>query len=56
MHPLAEALARLGARVRTDDGGDTLLRIDASGLDGGELALDSSLSSQYLSGLLMAAP
>ncbi|MBB4895530.1 3-phosphoshikimate 1-carboxyvinyltransferase [Streptomyces olivoverticillatus] len=56
LHPLAEALARLGARVRTDDGGDTLLRIDASGLDGGELALDSSLSSQYLSGLLMAAP
>ncbi|MER6349184.1 3-phosphoshikimate 1-carboxyvinyltransferase [Streptomyces sp. NPDC001595] len=55
LRPLVDSLARLGATVRSADG--TLpLEVTAAGLDGGELALDSSLSSQYLSGLLMAAP
>ncbi len=54
--PLADALVGLGARVRTAAGEDALIRVTAQGLDGGEIGLDSSLSSQYLSGLLMAAP
>ncbi|MBZ4323669.1 3-phosphoshikimate 1-carboxyvinyltransferase [Streptomyces sp. SCA2-4] len=54
--PLADALAGLGAEVRTAAGEDALIRVTARGLDGGEIGLDSSLSSQYLSGLLMAAP
>ncbi|MFD3357467.1 3-phosphoshikimate 1-carboxyvinyltransferase [Streptomyces fradiae] len=55
LRPLVDALDRLGARVRADGGG-LPLEITATGLDGGGLDLDSSLSSQYLSGLLMAAP
>ncbi|MFG2180168.1 3-phosphoshikimate 1-carboxyvinyltransferase [Streptomyces abikoensis] len=54
--PLVEALTALGAAVRTAPGGTLPLEVDASGLDGGEIALDGSSSSQYLSGLLMAAP
>ncbi|KOX07621.1 3-phosphoshikimate 1-carboxyvinyltransferase [Streptomyces sp. NRRL B-3648] len=55
LRPLADALARLGATVRATDG--TLpLEVTAAGLEGGELAVDGSLSSQYSSGLLMAAP
>lgn len=56
LRPLADALARLGARVRTRDGDTLPLRIEADALDGGELAVDGGLSSQFLSGLLMAAP
>ena len=37
--------------------GDALpLTLDADGLRGGEVAVDASVSSQFLSGLLMAAP
>ncbi|WDM16009.1 3-phosphoshikimate 1-carboxyvinyltransferase [Streptomyces lavenduligriseus] len=54
--PLADALRRLGAEVDTGPGGTLPLRVGAEGLDGGELEVDSSLSSQFLSGLLMAAP
>ncbi|CAL9659713.1 3-phosphoshikimate 1-carboxyvinyltransferase [Streptomyces sp. enrichment culture] len=54
--PLADALRRLGAEVDTGPGGTLPLRVRAEGLDGGELEVDSSLSSQFLSGLLMAAP
>ncbi|GAA3289907.1 3-phosphoshikimate 1-carboxyvinyltransferase [Streptomyces cinereospinus] len=53
---LADALARLGARVRAHEGGRLPLHLEAAGLDGGELTLDASMSSQYVSGLLMAAP
>ncbi|MET9854990.1 3-phosphoshikimate 1-carboxyvinyltransferase [Streptomyces sp. NPDC006450] len=56
LRPLADALGRLGARVRTEDGGTLPLLIEADALDGGELAVDGGLSSQFLSGLLMAAP
>lgn len=56
LRPLLDALTRLGATVRTPADGTLPLEVDARGLDGGEIALDSSLSSQYLSGLLMAAP
>lgn len=54
--PLAEALGRLGAQVRTGPGGSLPLTVRGDGLDGGPLELDSGLSSQYLSGLLMAGP
>ncbi|MBT2441200.1 3-phosphoshikimate 1-carboxyvinyltransferase [Streptomyces sp. ISL-36] len=52
--PLADALGRLGAGVAGD--GALPLTLTADGLAGGRIALDSSLSSQYLTGLLMAAP
>ncbi|MFG2928441.1 3-phosphoshikimate 1-carboxyvinyltransferase [Streptomyces achromogenes] len=54
--PLADALRRLGAQVDTGPDGTLPLRVRAEGLDGGELEVDSRLSSQFLSGLLMAAP
>ncbi|MDQ1009265.1 3-phosphoshikimate 1-carboxyvinyltransferase [Streptomyces sp. V4I23] len=54
--PLTRALIDLGARVEAGDGGGLPLRITARGLAGGELALDSSVSSQYLTGLLLSAP
>ncbi|GGT28790.1 3-phosphoshikimate 1-carboxyvinyltransferase [Streptomyces purpureus] len=56
LRPLADALTRLGADVRTESGASLPLTVRASGLDGGRIELDSSLSSQYLTGLLMAAP
>ncbi|GHE01093.1 3-phosphoshikimate 1-carboxyvinyltransferase [Streptomyces alanosinicus] len=54
--PLADALRRLGARVHTAGGGTLPLRVEAAGLDGGGLEVDGGLSSQFLSGLLMAGP
>ncbi|MFD3942264.1 3-phosphoshikimate 1-carboxyvinyltransferase [Streptomyces sp. NPDC058579] len=54
--PLAEALRRLGTDVSTAPGGRLPLRVRSRGLDGGELTVDSSLSSQFLTGLLMAGP
>ncbi|MEV5342793.1 3-phosphoshikimate 1-carboxyvinyltransferase [Streptomyces sp. NPDC052676] len=55
LRPLLDALGELGATVRTTEG--TLpFELTAAGLDGGRIAVDSSMSSQYLSGLLMAAP
>ncbi|MFF4508102.1 3-phosphoshikimate 1-carboxyvinyltransferase [Streptomyces sp. NPDC001401] len=54
--PLLEALRNLGADVETSPGDGLPLLVRADGLTGGEITVDSSLSSQYLSGLLMAAP
>ncbi|WP_405621684.1 3-phosphoshikimate 1-carboxyvinyltransferase [Streptomyces sp. NBC_00076] len=54
--PLLDALSRIGAKASAGPGGGLPLVIEAGGLDGGEVAVDSSMSSQYLSGLLMAAP
>ncbi|GAA4113215.1 3-phosphoshikimate 1-carboxyvinyltransferase [Streptomyces hundungensis] len=54
--PLFEALSGIGADIASAPGGTLPARIRADGLDGGEIAVDSSMSSQYLSGLLMAAP
>ncbi|MFD7132057.1 3-phosphoshikimate 1-carboxyvinyltransferase [Streptomyces sp. NPDC059894] len=53
---LIDALTRLGARIRAEDRGRLPFRLEAAGLDGGEIAVDASMSSQYVSGLLMAAP
>ncbi|MFJ8054165.1 3-phosphoshikimate 1-carboxyvinyltransferase [Streptomyces luteogriseus] len=53
---LFDALSRIGVRAGVGPGGGLPLLIRAEGLDGGEVSVDSSMSSQYLSGLLMAAP
>ncbi|MFK0255527.1 3-phosphoshikimate 1-carboxyvinyltransferase [Streptomyces sp. NPDC090445] len=57
LRPLADALGRLGVRARvTEPAGGLPMTVDADGLRGGELTVDAGLSSQYLSGLLMAGP
>ncbi|TBL71114.1 3-phosphoshikimate 1-carboxyvinyltransferase [Paenibacillus thalictri] len=55
--PLLNALAGLGARIHYESAEGCLpLRLEADGLAGGETALPGSVSSQYISGLLIAAP
>ncbi|CAM5469720.1 3-phosphoshikimate 1-carboxyvinyltransferase OS=Streptomyces alboniger OX=132473 GN=aroA PE=3 SV=1 [Streptomyces alboniger] len=56
LRPLTQALTRLGAGITTGPDAALPLTVDADGLTGGQLALSSGLSSQFLSGLLMAAP
>ncbi|AUG78387.1 3-phosphoshikimate 1-carboxyvinyltransferase [Kitasatospora sp. MMS16-BH015] len=56
LRPLTQALAALGAEVEPGAGGGLPLTVRAEGLRGGELALDSGTSSQYLTGLLLSAP
>ena len=54
MRPLTEALERLGVSVRDNDG---RLPVEVQGpLEGGELGIDGSLSSQFVTGLLLALP
>ena len=54
--PLGPVLAALRAQGTAIDGDAFPLVIGASGLAGGEVAVDASVSSQFLSGLLLAAP
>ncbi|MGW8988395.1 3-phosphoshikimate 1-carboxyvinyltransferase [Streptomyces zhihengii] len=54
--PLMRAMAGLGAGLDAPVPGRLPLTVRAGGLEGGELTVDSSMSSQFLSGLLMAAP
>ncbi|MGR4881628.1 3-phosphoshikimate 1-carboxyvinyltransferase [Streptomyces sp. LARHCF249] len=56
LRPLVDALTALGSKVGSGPGGALPLAVTASGLDGGEITLDSSFSSQYLTGLLLSAP
>jgi len=57
MGPLVDALRALGVRVAALDGAGALpIAIDADGVEGGEVALPGDVSSQFLSGLLLAAP
>jgi 3-phosphoshikimate 1-carboxyvinyltransferase len=51
--PVLEALRAQGAQI---DGDAFPLTIRAHGLEGGDVPVDASVSSQFLSGLLMAAP
>ena len=51
--PVLEALCDQGARI---EGTGLPLTLTADGLSGGEIDVDASISSQFLSGLLMAAP
>lgn len=52
---LASALGQAGVEVRTSDG-FLPLTVGGGGLRGGEITVDVSRSSQFLSALLMAAP
>ena len=55
--PLLDALAALGANVGREDGSMSFpLRIAATGLAGGEVAVSAAASSQFASGVLLAAP
>lgn len=57
IQPLLDALATLGSRASSLSGnGCPPIRIDAEGLRGGTAQLPGGVSSQYFSGLLMAAP
>jgi len=54
---LTDALARLGADVAVEGReGCPPVRIGGGGLPGGEATIDGSRSSQYVSGVLLAAP
>ena len=54
---LVDALRKLGASIEyTDQDGFPPLRIIGTALKGGIIALDGSISSQYISALLMIAP
>lgn len=54
---LIDALQQLGAQVASDmDSGCPPLLVRASGLRGGRATIGGAISSQFLSGLLMAAP
>ena len=54
---LVDALAQLGAHVSCEgDNACPPVAITATGLPGGEASIRGDISSQYLSGLLMAAP
>ena len=54
MHPMTEALRQLGAYTRDNEG---RLPVEVRGpLEGGELEIDGSLSSQFVTGLLLALP
>jgi 3-phosphoshikimate 1-carboxyvinyltransferase len=54
---LLGALRQLGVRAETELGnGLSPVRIEANGLNGGQVHIRGDLSSQFLSGLLMAAP
>jgi 3-phosphoshikimate 1-carboxyvinyltransferase len=57
IQPLLDALQNLGAYAYSELGtGCPPVIVEASGLPGGSTPIQGSLSSQYLSGLLMAGP
>ena len=54
---LVDALAALGADIEyTGSAGHPPLRVRGRGLNGGDVTIDGSLSSQFLTSLLLAAP
>jgi len=55
--PLVDALAQLGANIQAlSPNACPPVKIDGAAIVGGNVSLSGNLSSQYLSGLLMAAP
>ncbi|PYI52088.1 3-phosphoshikimate 1-carboxyvinyltransferase [Paenibacillus flagellatus] len=55
--PLVEALGRIGADIRCEaEPGRLPLAVSAKGLRGGRVVLSGGLSSQFISGVLMASP
>ena len=54
---LVEALVALGARARVEgENGCPPVRLEGGGLVGGEIEIDASLSSQFVSAVMLAAP
>ena len=54
---LVNALRQAGANIDyQENDGYPPLRINANGLEGGEVSIDGTISSQFLTALLMAAP
>ncbi len=56
MGALVSALQNIGANIKTQKEGFAPLLISANGLQGGKCEISLDESSQYLSGLLLAAP
>ena len=57
MAPLVEALRRLGAEIQyMETDGQLPMRIQGRAHQGGEVSIDASQSSQFVTSLLMAAP
>lgn len=57
LSPLLDALSKLGARIENKKVNRNLpFTIETSGLRGGDISLPGSTSSQFISGLLLAAP
>ncbi|SDH89164.1 3-phosphoshikimate 1-carboxyvinyltransferase [Alteribacillus persepolensis] len=57
VQPLMEALESLGAHIHYEQSeGYYPLTIDANGLTGGEVTISGKVSSQFISGLLIAGP
>lgn len=57
IQPLVDALCRMGVKARCiNNNGCPPVEIHAQGLRGGNTVLDSQLSSQYVSALLLSAP
>jgi 3-phosphoshikimate 1-carboxyvinyltransferase len=57
IQPLLDTLQALGVQAESIEGtGCPPLRVDASGLDGGEVSMPGDQSSQYFSALLMVGP
>jgi 3-phosphoshikimate 1-carboxyvinyltransferase len=54
--PLLAALRQLGVHIQAGPGDHLPLRIEAAGVKGGEIVLDASESSQYLTALCMLGP
>ncbi|WP_028612009.1 3-phosphoshikimate 1-carboxyvinyltransferase [Paenibacillus harenae] len=55
--PLLDALSQLGASIAFKESGQSLpFTLKATGLKGGEAVLPGATSSQFISGLLLAAP
>ncbi|MCC8109039.1 MAG: 3-phosphoshikimate 1-carboxyvinyltransferase [Planctomycetes bacterium] len=56
IQPLLDGLRRWGADISVPDGASFPMRVRATGLRGGDVAVSAAASSQFASGLLMAAP
>jgi 3-phosphoshikimate 1-carboxyvinyltransferase len=53
---LLDALRQLGVDAKSESGGGPPVVVESSGLRGGTVRIKGDISSQFLSGLLMAAP
>jgi len=56
MQPIVDTINELGARCVSNNGRAPLTVTGRDGAEGGEITVDGSISSQFISGLLIAAP